>query len=56
MNGSAATLNVPAGANHDLWVTGNNICSFDATFSGTYNIVWFENPRGSGGNPATDTW
>ncbi len=41
-------------------VNGDNavdiICSFDATFSGTYNIVWFENPRGSGGNPAADTW
>jgi FG-GAP-like repeat len=32
------------------------VASFDATFSGTYNIVWFENPRGNGGNPATDPW
>jgi hypothetical protein len=32
------------------------VASFDANFSGTYNIVWFENPRGHGGNPATDPW
>lgn len=32
------------------------VASFDATLSGTYDIVWFENPRGKGGNPATDPW
>ena len=32
------------------------VASFDATFSGVYDIVWFENPRGSGGNPTTDPW
>ena len=32
------------------------IASFDATLSGTHNIVWFENPRGNGGNPATSPW
>jgi hypothetical protein len=32
------------------------IAAFDATFSGGYSIVWFENPRGSGGNPVTDPW
>jgi hypothetical protein len=31
------------------------ICSFDPTFSGSPEIVWFENPRGSGGNPQ-NTW
>jgi hypothetical protein len=32
------------------------ICSFDPTFQGSSEIVWFENPRGSGGNPITDPW
>jgi hypothetical protein len=32
------------------------ICSFDPTFSQNWGFVWFENPRGSGGNPATDPW
>jgi hypothetical protein len=32
------------------------ICSFDPTFQGNYELVWFENPRGSGGNPITGTW
>jgi Chitobiase/beta-hexosaminidase C-terminal domain/FG-GAP-like repeat len=32
------------------------ICSFDPTFSGDPEVVWFENPRGSGGNPITNTW
>jgi regulation of enolase protein 1 (concanavalin A-like superfamily) len=32
------------------------VCSFDPTFSGTPEIVWFQNPRGQGGNPITDTW
>ena len=32
------------------------ICSFDPTFTGNYELVWFENPRGQGGNPITDTW
>jgi Chitobiase/beta-hexosaminidase C-terminal domain/FG-GAP-like repeat len=32
------------------------ICSFDPTFSQKWGFVWFENPRGSGGNPVTDTW
>jgi FG-GAP-like repeat len=32
------------------------ICSFDPTFKGNYELVWFENPRGQGGNPITDTW
>jgi hypothetical protein len=32
------------------------ICSFDPTFSGSPEIVWFENPRGSGGDPITDPW
>jgi hypothetical protein len=32
------------------------VCSFDPTFSGKPEIVWFQNPRGQGGNPITDTW
>ena len=32
------------------------VCSFDPTFSGKPEIVWFQNPRGQGGNPVTDTW
>ncbi len=32
------------------------VCSFDPTFSGDPEIVWFENPRGQGGNPITDPW
>jgi Chitobiase/beta-hexosaminidase C-terminal domain/FG-GAP-like repeat len=32
------------------------VASFDATFSGNYDVVWFENPRGKGGNPARDPW
>jgi hypothetical protein len=32
------------------------VASFDPTFSGNYSIVWFQNPRGNGGNPATDPW
>ncbi len=31
------------------------IASFDPTFSGNYELVWFENPRGSGGDP-TQPW
>jgi hypothetical protein len=31
------------------------ICSFDPTFQGNYELVWFENPRGSGGDP-TQPW
>jgi Chitobiase/beta-hexosaminidase C-terminal domain/Beta xylosidase C-terminal Concanavalin A-like domain len=31
------------------------VASFDPTFSGDPEIVWFENPRGSGGNPQ-NTW
>ena len=32
------------------------VCSFDPTFSGKPEVVWFQNPRGQGGNPITDTW
>jgi hypothetical protein len=32
------------------------ICSFDPTFSVNPEVVWFENPRGSGGDPITDPW
>jgi hypothetical protein len=31
------------------------VCSFDPGFTGDPEIVWFENPRGSGGNP-DNTW
>lgn len=32
------------------------VASYAAPGSSTYNVVWFENPRGHGGNPATDPW
>jgi hypothetical protein len=32
------------------------ICSFDPNLTGNYEVVWFENPRGQGGNPITDPW
>jgi Chitobiase/beta-hexosaminidase C-terminal domain/Beta xylosidase C-terminal Concanavalin A-like domain/FG-GAP-like repeat len=32
------------------------VCSFDPNLNGNLDIVWFENPRGQGGNPVTDTW
>lgn len=32
------------------------VASYASPGSSTYNVVWFENPRGHGGNPATDPW
>jgi hypothetical protein len=32
------------------------VASFAADGGNDYSIVWFENPRGHGGNPQTDTW
>jgi hypothetical protein len=32
------------------------IASYASPGSSTYNVVWFANPRGHGGNPATDPW
>ncbi|HEY4046493.1 MAG TPA: chitobiase/beta-hexosaminidase C-terminal domain-containing protein [Acidobacteriaceae bacterium] len=32
------------------------VASYDATSTANYSIIWFENPRGRGGNPTTDPW
>jgi regulation of enolase protein 1 (concanavalin A-like superfamily) len=32
------------------------VASYASPGSSTFNVVWFENPRGRGGNPATDAW
>ncbi|HVT28588.1 MAG TPA: VCBS repeat-containing protein [Lacipirellulaceae bacterium] len=32
------------------------VASYQSPGSSTYNVVWFANPRGRGGNPATDPW
>ena len=39
-------------------VNGDGAVDIIASYrgSGTVQIVWFQNPRGNGGNPATDPW
>jgi hypothetical protein len=53
-SGDAYEDMLPLDVNHDGAV--DIVASYRTASSGNHSVVWFENPRGSGGNPATDTW
>ncbi len=52
--GTAYEDMVPLDVNGDGAV--DIICSYSPTSNGTYQIVWFENPRGQGGAATTSPW
>src|SRR4051812_45646248 len=45
---------LPLDVNHDRAV--DIVASYRGSGNGNHMGVWVENPRGRGGNPATDTW
>ncbi len=53
-NGNAYEDMLPLDVNNDGAV--DIVASYEPAGSGTYYIVWFENPRGSGGDPRTSPW
>jgi hypothetical protein len=53
-SGNAYEDMIPLDVNQDGAV--DIVASFAADAGNDYSIVWFENPRGHGGNPQTDTW
>jgi hypothetical protein len=52
--GNAYEDMLPLDVNNDGAV--DLVASYNPPGSNTYYIVWFENPRGSGGDPRTATW
>jgi hypothetical protein len=53
-NGSAYESMIAYDVNGDGAV--DIVASFTPAGTDTESVVWFENPRGQGGNPATDSW
>ena len=53
-DGQAYEDMVPLDVNNDGAV--DIVASYEPVDSDTRYLVWFENPRGHGGNPATDPW